>query len=154
MQHGEGNSSRKLAFRKGHSGAITGDYLNVAAVQTQTQRLRQLRVNFDCREALRGESDEIGCETGAWSQLQDISAEVGTCKDPRYSSLNHFAPPRRAAQPSVQAVHELPTFRLSLPHGTSLILAAAAHIRYCDNQCCKSANLRFSILWEIFTPRL
>jgi len=73
-------------------------------------------VNFDSRDALHLEPQQVRCETRSRSKLKDILSKVGARKDPRHSLLDGLSPSGGTAQPMVQVVHASPlqdNFRLA-----------------------------------------
>src|SRR6476659_8580545 len=99
MKHGERNSSRKLSIRKRRGSCLPRNHFNIPATKACLERLRQLGINFDCRDAPRGEPQQICRETRPRSKLKDVLSKVRVREGPRYSLLDGFSASGGTAQP-------------------------------------------------------
>ena len=113
MQHGERNSAGELPVGKWHGGGIARNHLDIAAAQTSTERVRQLRIQFDGSEVRRTDAHEISCDAGPRAQLEDVLPKVRIREHPGYALLNGFSPAIRAAQPNGASDSPIPSLPLS-----------------------------------------
>jgi hypothetical protein len=77
MQHREGHRAGETVGFERHVGCVGGDDLDVDAGEARTQRVGEVRIEFDGREVREAVSEQVRREAGAGADLEHVVTEFG-----------------------------------------------------------------------------
>jgi len=92
MQHRERHASGEPFIRKREHRGIAGDNLNIAASQSRTKLLGQVRVQFYCSQPEHRFLQKICSQTRTRPKFEHISTQIGAGQNPRHTLLDSSSP--------------------------------------------------------------